>query len=98
MKTFINGKKTPIIPPVLVNNNLISNFREKVNVFNNFFLQKYQPIASDSILPISQKFYTQNRLRDFGVDFGKIFKLINGLHPHKAHGHDGNSIQMLKVI
>ena len=72
MKTFINGKKTPIIPPVLVNNNLISNFREKFNAFNNFFVQKYQPIASDSILPISQKFYTQNRLRDFGVDFGKF--------------------------
>ena len=29
MKTFINGKKTPIIPPLFVNNNLISNFREK---------------------------------------------------------------------
>ena len=55
-------------------------------------------MASNSILPISQKFYTLNRLRDFGVDCGEIFKLINGLHPHKAHGHDGNSIQMLKVI
>ena len=28
-KNFINGKKTPIIPTLLVNNNLISNFREK---------------------------------------------------------------------
>ena len=29
MKTFVNGKKTPIISPLKVNNNLISNFREK---------------------------------------------------------------------
>ena len=37
MKTFVNGKKTPTIPPLLVNNNLISTFREKANIFNKFF-------------------------------------------------------------
>ena len=37
-------------------------------------------------------FYTQNRLRDFDVDCGNISKLINGLNPHEAHGHDGISI------
>ena len=51
IKTFINGKKTPIIPPLLVNNNLISNFRKKANIFNNFFVQQCQPIANNSILP-----------------------------------------------
>ena len=40
MKTFANGKKTPIIQPLLVNNNLISNFRKKLTsltifLFNN---------------------------------------------------------------
>ena len=39
MKTFVNGKKTLIIPPLLVNNNLFSNFREKANIFNDFFVQ-----------------------------------------------------------
>ena len=38
MKTFINGKKPPIIPTLLVNNNLISNFREKASIFDNFLL------------------------------------------------------------
>ena len=51
MKTFINGKKPPIIPPLLVNNNLISNLRENANTFNDFFVQQCQPIASNSILP-----------------------------------------------
>ena len=50
IKTFINSKKTPFIPPLLVNNNLISNFREKGNVFNDFFVQQYQPKANNSIL------------------------------------------------
>ena len=35
MKTFIYRKKNPIIPPLLVNNNLISNFRKKANIFND---------------------------------------------------------------
>ena len=57
------AKKTPITPQLLVSNNLISSFREKANVFNDFFVQKCQPIANNSILPINQIFYTQNRLR-----------------------------------
>ena len=75
MKTFGNGKKT-IIPPLLVNNNLIFNFREKANVFNNFFVQQCQPIANNSILPTYQIFYNQNRLRGFDNDCEKISKLM----------------------
>ena len=96
-KAFVNGKKTPIIPPLLVNNNLISNFREKTSIFNDFFVQQCQPIAINSILPINQIFYTQNRLRAFDVDCGKISKLIIGLNLRKAHGHDGISIRMVKL-
>ena len=61
IKTFINGKKTPIIPPLLVSNNLISNFREKANIFKDFFVQQCQPIANNSILPTNQIFHAQNR-------------------------------------
>ena len=35
IKTFSNSKQSPVIPPLLVNNNLISNFKEKANIFNN---------------------------------------------------------------
>ena len=87
-KSFVNGRKAPIISPLLFNNNLISNFKEKANIFYDFFAQQCQPIANNSILPTNQIFYTQNRLRDFNIDYGKISKLINGLNPHKAHGHD----------
>ena len=100
IKTFINGKETPIIPlPTshLVNNNLISNFREKVNIFNIFFVQQSQPIANNSILPTNQILYTQNRLRDFDIDCTKILKLVNGLNPHNAHGHGGMSTGTVKL-
>ena len=57
--------KKATIPALLVNNNLISNFREKTNIFNDFFVQQCQPIANNIILPTNQIFYTQNRLGDF---------------------------------
>ena len=56
-----------------------------------------QPIANNSILPANQIFYTQNRLRDFDNGCGKILKLINRLNPHKAHGHDGVPLRILKL-
>ena len=36
-KTFYNGKKVPIIPPLLINNKLISDFEVKTNYFNDSF-------------------------------------------------------------
>ena len=38
MKTFNNCKKNPIIPPLLINNNLVSNLKERANMFNDFFV------------------------------------------------------------
>ena len=91
---FQKIQEFPIIPPLLVDNNLISNFRD---IFNDFLVHQCQPIATNSILPTNQIFYTQNRLRNFDINCGKISKLINGLYSHKSHGHDGISMQMAKL-
>ena len=54
-------------------------------------------MANNSILPTNQIFFTENSLRDFDTDCGKISRLINRLNPHKAHGRDGISIRMMKL-
>ena len=38
LKSFVNGKKIPLIPPILVNDQLVTNFLEKANLFNDFFI------------------------------------------------------------
>ena len=38
LKPFYNGKKMPVIPPLLINNELISDFKTKANHFNSFLL------------------------------------------------------------
>ena len=70
-KAFVNGRKTPIIPPLLVNNNLISNFREKTSIFNDFFVQQCQPIAINSILPTNQIFILKIGCRLLMLTVGK---------------------------
>ena len=37
---FLNNKNIPIIPPVLFEGKLISDFEEKAELFNNHFVQK----------------------------------------------------------
>ena len=39
LKTFYNKRKIPLIPPLLVNNSFVTDFKEKANLFNEFFLQ-----------------------------------------------------------
>ena len=48
---FVKNKKTPIIPPLLVNNKIISSFSEKANLFNNFFASQCTPLENKSSLP-----------------------------------------------
>ena len=50
LKTFVNGKKIPIILPLLVNDNFITNFLEKANLFNEFFSKRCQPLQNNSAL------------------------------------------------
>ena len=51
MKTFYNGKKIPLIPPLLVNDKLKCDFGKKASHFNEFFASKCSPLNSGSTLP-----------------------------------------------
>ena len=94
---FVNGKKIPLIPPILVNDQLVTNFLEKANLFNDFFIQQCNTIENDSTLPNDLNFETTERISSFDISKDKIKNIIKSLDPNKAHGHDGISIRMLKL-
>ena len=75
----------------------MTNFKNKANIFNDFFSKQCQPIPNNSTLPSIQSFETSNRPSTVDIDSKKILKLIQGLNSNKAHGHDGISIRMLKI-
>ena len=94
LKTFVNGKKTQIIPPLLVNDKFVTKILEKADLFNEFFSKQCQ---NNSTLPKLNTYHTENKLNDFTFDKEKLLKIIQSLHANKAHGYDGISIRMLKL-
>ena len=62
LKSFTNWKKIPIIPPLLINDQLVTNFNEKANNFNEHFSNQCSVIDNSSKLPIDQTPYTTSLL------------------------------------
>ena len=51
LETSCNGKKVPIIPPLLINDKLISDFEVKANHFNIFFASQCTTLDNNSKIP-----------------------------------------------
>ena len=52
LKTFYNGKKILLIPPLLVDNKFVTDMKTKANVFNKIFAEQCTPLKNDSKLLI----------------------------------------------
>ena len=96
LKSFYDDKKIPLIPPILVNNNFITDIKTKANIFNKFFVEQCTK-NNNSVLPINQMFLTQSKLSTLDFNENKILKTIRELNIHKAHGHDNISIRMIQI-
>ena len=70
LKSFYNEKKIPIIPPLLVDNNFVTDIQTKANIFHKVFAEQCTPLKNNSVLPVNQMFLTQSRLNyiDFNED------------------------------
>ena len=97
LKSFYNEKKIPIVPPLLVDNNFVTDIQTKANIFNTFFAEQCTPLKNNSVLPVNQMFLTQSRLNYIDFNEDEILKIIRALNKHKAPGHDDISIRMIKV-
>ena len=97
LKSFINNKKIPIIPPILHNNAFVTDFKKKAELFNSYFANQCTLINSNSTLPLNVQYLTDNRLSSFDFSEDDIMKVIQKLDPNKAHGQDNIGIRMIKI-
>ena len=97
LKTFLNDKKIPCIPPVFHNNKFVIDFKEKAELFNTFFAEQCSLPKNSSELPNSLLFLTEKRLSNVQISNENIIKIINNLDPNKAHDHLEINIRMLKL-
>ena len=79
LKTFYNDKKIPQIPPLLVDDKVVTDMKTKADIFNKYFGEQCAPLKNDSKLPSNQMYLTQSRLvlLDFNED--QILKIIRAL-------------------
>ena len=80
-----------------MNGKIITDFNEKANLFNKYFLFQCNPLPYDSKLPENQTYITETKLSSFNIEDEDIYKIIKTLDINKAHGHDEVSIRMLKL-
>ena len=88
LKSFYNDSKIPLIPPLLVNNKIVSDFTEKTNLFTDFFATQCTPLSNNSISPSAISLKTQSRLSSINFEKEDILKIIRNLNINNAHGHD----------
>ena len=63
LKICHNGKKVPIIPPLLINDKLIFDSEVKANHFNHFFcVSQCTPLHNSGKIPESQTYITNTKL------------------------------------
>ena len=97
LKTLLNGKKIPCIPPLFQGDKFIVDFQEKSELFNSFFADQCSPISNGSVLPSELPLRTDSSLSSCHITKDDILRIINNLDPNKAHGHDEISTRMLKI-
>ena len=62
LKSFYNDTKVPLIPPLLVNKKIASDFTKKANLFNDFFATQSTPLTNSSVFTSTISFKTNSRL------------------------------------
>ena len=97
LKTFLNDKKIPLIPPLYHQGDFVTNFKIKAELFNSIFASQYSWIKNDGKLPSHLNYKTENRLSTVNFSIDDIAKILQNLDPNKAHGHDKISIRMLQL-
>ena len=73
LKTLWNGKKVPNIPPLLVNNKLITECEAKANIFNEYFASQCTTINNNSVLHSTLNHLTDDKLSPFNISLEVIF-------------------------
>ena len=97
IKTFYNEKKIPIIPPLLIDYNFVTDISTKADISNKFFVEQCTPLMNDSVFPKSHTFLTLSRLSSLHLNKDDMLKIIRALNINKAHGHDDISNRMIKI-
>ena len=88
MNTFFNGKNVPVVSPLLFNGTFVTDFLEKINIFNLFFSKECTLVSNNSVFPSDFTYVTEEQTQSITFSKSDVIKIIRALDINKAHGHD----------
>ena len=96
INTVLNKVKIPIIPPLLENGLFVTDFTEKAQLFNDYFIRQCTTIDTGSEIPHDMPVPVA-LISEFSISDEKILNIIRSLNPNKAHGWDEISVRIIKL-
>ena len=93
---FFNKSKMQVIPTILSNGKLASDFKIKFKTFSFHIAAQCTPVKNASTLP-KFKYRTDKCLNSFTVIENDIFLITKSLNADKAHGWDNIYIRMIQL-
>ena len=97
LQTFYSGKKIPLIPPLVIKNQLITDFWEKATYFSLHFARQCTPIENDSSILAETNCLCDATILAVDFENQDILKIIRALDINKAHSHENISTRMIKI-
>ena len=85
LKTFLNNKKVLIIPLLFYENELVTNFKKKAELFKSFFPKQYSLLNKCSKVHSRLHYFTEKRLSTIKFSSNNIFNIIQQLDPNKVY-------------
>ena len=84
LKTMLNDKKVPCIPPIFHDNKFVTDFSKKADLLNSCFAKQYLIIENNSVLPSLSILITDQYLANIEFMKDDIKRIIRKLGPNKA--------------
>ena len=97
LKTLVNGRRVPLIPPIQIGDKFVTNFTEQDRAFNDCFAKKNRVNDRNSQPPDRANFCTNERLGNMKFSNVAILKILKNLYVNKAHGHDNLSVRITRL-
>ena len=88
LKTFLNNKKIPTIPPVSHDNKFITDFTQKTEIFNSHFSKECTTVINSNKIQSESSRKSNESLSSITFEIRGIEKIIKKLDPKKSHCHD----------
>ena len=93
---FPYWQKNPCYPPLFQNNEYMTDFKKKAELFNSIFANQ-RSLINNCQIPPTLSYKANERLSSVKVTDDDILKIIAKLDPKKPHSPDKISIRMIKI-